>query len=450
MNAKRIFLCAFSEDIGDIVYDTIEGPQTEENPATVLHNHKNVLCILDAPAAQKLTRFICPWTINGSNSSFEAEYDEFMTKKAVAWLSEKTNKFIMSLDENDYRANGLLDLLLQNKCSCAELNFKIWSNFSNKITDWPVGGAPPNWEQLPFELHKTNNPKKVIIFSPHPDDDVICMGATMEKLNKQGHEVFVAYQTSGAFAVMYDNVIKNLKFAKELTELMGLEEADKIKDFEKTIIDSMASKEQGTGDERIVQTVKALSRQVEAHQAAIKTGVKSENIFNIDLPFYHTGAVVKKDVGEEDMQIHKDLLNKIQPDHIFCAGDLTDPHGTHRKCLEGLVMAINELKKEECEWLKKAEIWFYRGAWQEWEIEWVDLAVTLTEDEIYRKRMSIFQHDTQKDPAPFYGMDPREFWQRIEARNSDTGKKYTKLGIVNCPALEVFVNYRKVEKEIVF
>jgi len=171
---------------------------------------------------------------------------------------------------------------LQNKCSVAELNFRIWSNYQNKITAWPVGGAPPNWESLPFELHKTCDPKKVMIFSPHPDDDVICMGATMEKLNKQGHEVFVAYQTSGAFAVMYDNVVKNLKFTTELSELLGLEDTERLQNYSKQIIDHMSSKKPGEGDHADVQTIKALSRQVEAHQAAIKTGVKTENIFNIN------------------------------------------------------------------------------------------------------------------------------------------------------------------------
>jgi glucosamine-6-phosphate deaminase len=171
--------------------------------------------VLDVSAAWQLTRFQCPWTINGANGSFEAEYDLVMTKKAVAWLSKKTKKFILSLEENDYRENGLLDILIQNDCNAPELNFKIWSNYLSCISHWPVGGAPENWETLPFKQHKTNDPKKVIIFSPHPDDDVICMGATMEKLNKQGHEVYVAYQTSGAFAVSYDNVVKNLRFASK-------------------------------------------------------------------------------------------------------------------------------------------------------------------------------------------------------------------------------------------
>jgi len=445
MSAKKIFIIAFSEGKAGIVKKAIEGPVTSEVAASYLQTHPNTTFILDRSAAEKLMRYECPWTIKGVSHELE-EFDEQMMIKAVVWLSQKVNKPILRLQDEDYDNNSLASLLRQEG-KAFRVNIKVFEHLKNTITGWPAGGKPTDLE-IPYNQAFSTAPKKIVIFSPHPDDDVICMGGTMLKLVKQGHEVHVAYQTSGNIAVFDHDAVRFADFATEIAKafnIKGLEELEKI---EKSVNTALETKKPGEVDSREIQIIKGLIRRTEARSAAMATGVKRENIYSLDLPFYETGRVKKKPLGPEDITIVKDYLNKIQPDQIYAAGDLTDPHGTHRVCLDAILRAFDELEKDKSEWFSKADIFLYRGAWQEWEPEKITMAVPMSPDELYAKRLAIFKHQSQKDPALFPGSDSREFWQRAEARNKKTAETFDKLGLTEYEAIECFVSLKELRKYV--
>ena len=446
LHAKKIFILAFSEGKAGIVKKAIEGPITSEVAASYLQEHSDATFVLDRAAAEQLTRFQSPWTIRGVTHEISINFDEQMIVKAVVWLSQRVGKPILRLQDNDYENNHLASLLRQEG-SAYKVNIKVFQRLKETITGWPAGGKPQDLT-IPYNEATSTAPKKVMIFSPHPDDDVICMGGTMLKLTKQGHDVHVAYQTSGNIAVFDHDARRFADFATEIArafKIPGLEALEKI---ESNVDNFLVNKKAGEVDSKEVQLLKGLIRRTEARSAAIATGVKRENIYALDLPFYETGKVKKKPLGQEDVDIVKDLLNKIQPNQIYAAGDLTDPHGTHRVCLEAILKAFDELEKDKSEWFSKCDVYLYRGAWQEWEPEKITMSVPMSPDELFQKRLAVFKHQSQKDPALFPGSDAREFWQRAEARNKKTAEIFDKLGLTEYEAIEVFVSLKELRKYV--
>jgi glucosamine-6-phosphate deaminase len=412
----------------------VEGPVTEMLPASVLQNHPNASFIFDTAAAADLTRIKTPWltgTVRWSNK---------MIKKAVFWLCEKLNKPVLKLTERDYNDSGLGELISEVG-SANKINIKVFNDLQHTITGWP-GGKPSADDStrperaLPF-------PKKVVVFSPHPDDDVISMGGTLARLSEHGHEVHVAYQVSGNIAVFDDEVVRFLDYVRDIASVYGMDEKKTQNTYQDTL-QFFKNKRPGQIDLPAIAASKTAIRQGEARSACRYLGIPEERIHFLDLPFYETGTVKKKPIGEEDIRIIVDLLQKVQPHQIFAAGDLSDPHGTHRVCFIAILEALKRLKHEA--WLNECRLWLYRGAWQEWDIAEVDMAVPLSPEESRIKRMAIFKHQSQKDRPLFPGTDPREFWQRAEERNINTAICYDKLGMAEYQAIELFVRYH-FEKE---
>jgi glucosamine-6-phosphate deaminase len=430
MKAKRILLIALGEGKSKIVKEAIEGNVTNQIPASCLQNHKNVIAILDNASSSDLKRVEAPWLFKTCDWS-----DDKLVRKAVLWLCLKVEKPILKLTDKDYSENGMLDLLVDEDAA-SKINIRIFNDLQHTITGWP--GGKPNADDTNRPERANPYPKKVLIFSPHPDDDVISMGGTLMRLVEQGHEVYAAYQTSGCIAVHDDDVLRYLDFVKDF-ENEHQTSKNFIEDYYKEIKETLLQKIPGDKDTNEVQLMKTLVRRGEAKSACRFVGIKPENVYFLDMPFYDTGAVVKNELSEKDIQIVKDLLCKIKPHQIYAAGDLSDPHGTHRVCLDAIFKAIDQLKNET--WVKDCYIWLYRGAWQEWNISDIDMAVPLSPDELSKKRKAIFKHQSQKDKALFPGIDDREFWQRAEERNRKTARMYNQLGMAEYEAFEAFVRY---------
>ena len=371
-------------------------------------------------------------------------------------------KPLLKLTDEDYNEHGLQELL-SHRGSAYDINIEVFKALQNTITGWP-GGKPahpirlvrnPTYVNPWITRHpetpgpapsdeagtgKAIYPKRVVIFSPHPDDDVISMGGTFIRLCEQDHDVHVAYQTSGNIAVWDDTAVRHADFVAEFSRAfnLGPERADAI---EKHVIDFIRNKKPGQVDSPELQQIKGLIRRSEARAGARYSGVKQENIHFLDMPFYETGRVRKKPLSDQDVQIIVDLLEKVQPHQVYAAGDLSDPHGTHRVCLAAIVQALRKLKTRD--WMANCEVWLYRGAWQEWGVHEIEMAVPLSPDEVLRKRIAIFKHESQKDKALFPGPnDPREFWQRAEDRNRNTAEVYDKLGLAEYEAIEGFVRWK--------
>ncbi|MEL6190845.1 MAG: glucosamine-6-phosphate deaminase [Bacteroidota bacterium] len=431
MEAKQIIMMAWGEGKSPIIQKTVEGPVTELIPATYLQQHPNAQIVLDEAAAAKIVRYDAPWLVGFT------EWNDKMIRKAVVWLCQRVNKPILKLTDDDYMENGMADLLTQHG-SAYDINIKIFNELQRTITGWPAGkpGADDTYRPeraKPF-------PKKVVIFSPHPDDDVISMGGTLLRLVDQGNEVHVAYQVSGNIAVFDDDAMRFIDFALDFSQMIGAGES-KIKKLYQDSRDYLATKDAGAPDTADIQHIKGLIRRGEAKSACRYCGIPDENAHFLDLPFYETGKVKKKPLGQEDIDITKELLRKIKPHQIYAAGDLSDPHGTHRVCLEAIFGAIEQMKEEGDTWLEDCRVWLYRGAWQEWSIDEIEMAIPISPIELYRKRKAIFKHQSQKDSALFPGNDPREFWQRAEDRNKGTAKLYDSLGLPEYEAIEAFVRY---------
>jgi len=360
-------------------------------------------------------------------------YDPVMERKAVIWLSLQTKKPILRLTEEDYTNHHLLQLA-KEKGPIYDINIRVFKHLSKTITGWPGGKASGATTGFNPEF-----PKRVIVFSPHPDDDVISMGGTLLRLVDQGHDVHVSYQTSGNIAVWDDDARRFAHFATEFLKLFGIggEALAQVADIEKHAEDFLNNKLPAQSDTEDIKKIKGLVRETEAWSAARYFGVKPDHIHNLHLPFYETGKVKKKPLAREDVDIIKSFIDLVKPHQIYCAGDLSDPHGTHRVCLNAIIAAMEELQEKE--WHKHCEVWLYRGAWQEWEPELIDMAVPLSPHEKLKKRLAIFKHQSQKDPALFPGTDSREFWQRAEARNRATADLYDKLGLPEYEAIEAFL-----------
>lgn len=427
MAAKKIILMAWGEGKSKIIQQSVEGEIKESVPATFLQHHENCDFILDTAAASSLTRVQTPWLVS------ECDWNDKLIKRATLWLSEKLDKAILKLTNEHYNEYGMGNLIAEVG-SAEHINLKVFNQLQRTITGWP--GGKPNTDDSQRPERNSPYPKRTLIFSPHPDDDVISMGGTLLRLVDQGHQVHVAYQTSGNIAVFDDEVIRFLDFATDLQQ--------EDQELEKKLLDVrefLKTKTPGQIDTPEIQNIKGLIRKGEALAACRYCGVDEKNAHFLNLPFYETGAVRKKPHSREDVKITYDLLNSIKPHQIFAAGDLSDPHGTHRVCLQIIYEALEQLVADGAEWLDDCYVWLYRGAWQEWDIADMEMSVPIGPMDMERKKNAIFKHQSQKDAAMFPGNDEREFWQRAEQRNMETAHKYNNLGMAEYEAMEGFVRY---------
>jgi len=431
LKAKRIVLMAWGPHKAPVLQKSVEGNLTEQIPASLLQQHPDVLFVVDEQAAAELTRFKSPWLTG------EIEWTAAMTKRAVVNMALKLGKPILSLTNNDYNEFGLSDLLVE-KGDAYEINLEVYYLVRDTITGWP--GGKPNAVLPNHPERSTPYPKRVVIFSPHPDDDIISMGGTFQRLHDQGHDVHVAYQTSGNIAVTDEFVTRFLDFAVGFEEISGIDtrKSSRILDDAKKFLEQKKSNQVDTAE---IRAIKGLIRRCEARATCRYVGIKEENAHFLNLPFYETGTIEKNPMGEEDVKITMDLLKKIKPHQVYCAGDLADPHGTHKVCLDIVMESLKRIKAEGDDWVRDCWMWLYKGAWQEWNIEEIEMAIPMSPGQVLQKRFGIFIHQSQKDMVPFQGTDNREFWQRAEDRNADTAKQYAKLGLTQYAALEAFVRW---------
>ncbi len=419
MSAKKIHLIAWGEDKADVVRKVVEDPVSPLCPASYLQKHNNISAYIDENSAAYLTRNVAPWLVG------PCEWTPKFIRKAVVWLCEQVHKPILKLTQGDYLANGLGELLEQFG-PYDKININVFNDLQHTISGWP--GGKPDADDATRPVPSSPFPKRVVIFSPHPDDDVISMGGTFIRLVEQGHDVHVAYETSGNVAVHDDVVLQHMDAARELGFGDRFDEVREI----------IASKRPGQPEPRALLNLKGAIRRAEAKSAVRSFGLNDEtNTHFLNLPFYETGGIKKGERTQADIDIIKELLVKVQPHQIYLAGDLADPHGTHRVCTEAVLAAIEQLNGEK--WLSDCHVWLYRGAWMEWELGKVDMAVPLSPDEVIKKRHAIYRHLSQKDIVPFPGEDPREFWQRAEERTQNTARLYDELGMAEYQAIEVFV-----------
>lgn len=428
--AKRVILMAWGEGKAPIVKKALEEGQSDSVPASYLQRHNDVQFVLDVPAANELTRVKQPWLVGS------VEWDRYWIRKAVVWLCNKLEKPILKLTNRDYNDNGLSELLAWYG-SAYEVNIKVFNDLQHTITGWP--GGKPNADDSNRPERAEPGQKKVLVFSPHPDDDVISMGGTLKRLVDQSHEVHVAYQTSGNIAVADDEAIRYLSFVKSFAQTHDTNEGNLpsvIEDIRKFLLENKSPGEMDTVE---VRRMKSLIRRGEAKAACRFVGLRSKNLHFLDMPFYETGKVKKNPLGKEDVRIIVNLLRKVKPHQIFAAGDWSDPHGTHRVCWEGIYQALQIVKDEE--WMDNCYVWLYRGAWQEWDLDEIQMAVPISPEELQHKRNAILRHQSQMESAPYMGNDSRLFWQRSEARNRATANLFNKLGLAEYEAIEAFVRF---------
>ncbi len=435
-NAKTIYLMAYGMHKANVVKKAAEGPITPACPASYLQKHSHVRFILDQAAAQSLTKVQTPWQVGLCN------WSDDLICRATIWLSLKTGKPILKLTDEDYSEHGLSDLIVEHD-SAYNINIKIFNRLQHTITGWP-GGKPNSDDSQRPERAKPDK-KRVIIFSPHPDDDVISMGGTFIRLVEQGHEVHVAYQTSGNIAVHDHDALRFVEFIKEFQPTLNLK-TEKIDQLYKRTTKHLKKKQAGEKDMTEVRRIKGLIRRGEARAGARVCGIPDENIHFLDLPFYETGLSTKGTLTDKDVKIINHLLQEVKPHQIYAAGDLADPHGTHKVCLDAILAALDKSKSKD--WIKDCWVWLYRGAWHEWRLDQIEMAVPISPMELARKRKAIFMHQSQKDRPPFPGNDQREFWERAEDRNKETAAGYHKLGLANYEAIEAFVRWKFDKKYI--
>ena len=420
LKAKRIILMAWGEEKATVIKDIVEGEENSATPATCLQKHPNIEVVVDEGASQELTRVKTPWLVG------TCLWPERFIRTAVLWLCRKVDKPILKLTYQDYIDNRLGQLLEATGQTYDMINIQVFNDLQHTISGWP--GGKPNADDSPRPERATPYPKRVLIFSPHPDDDVISMGGTFIRLIAQGHDVHVAYQTSGNIAVLDDIVLQTLDTARECGFVDRYNEVQEI----------INNKKKGEAEPIELRRLKGSIRRAEAKAACRQMGLTDpSHVHFLNLPFYETGGVKKGLLTDKDIQIVVDLLREIKPHQIYAAGDLSDPHGTHRVCIEAVLAAMEVVQDEE--WVKECRLWLYRGAWQEWDLDMVDMAVPLSPDEVIQKRHAIYRHLSQKDIVPFPGEDKREFWQRAEERNQNTARLYDKLGMAEYQAIEVFV-----------
>jgi glucosamine-6-phosphate deaminase len=433
MAARKIYLLAWGDDKADIIQKAVEEKVSDAIPASYLQTHSNANVCIDLAAASHLTRIQRPWLVTN------CEWNDKLIRSAIVWLCLRLKKPILKLTNKDYNENGLSELLALFG-SAYNVNIKIFNDLQHTITGWP--GGKPNADDTYRPERAKPFPKRVVVFSPHPDDDVISMGGTLRRLVQQGHEVHVAYQTSGNIAVGDEEVVRFMHFINGFNQLFEDNSNEIIKSKYAEIKQFLKEKKEGDMDTRDILTIKGLIRRGEARTSCTYNQIPLSHCHFLDLPFYETGKIEKNPISEADVNIVLDLLRKVQPHQIYVAGDLADPHGTHRVCTDAVFAAIDVEKDNSAEWLKECRIWMYRGAWAEWEIENIEMAVPFSPEELRAKRNSILKHQSQMESAPFLGNDERLFWQRSEDRNRATASLYDQLGLACYEAMEAFVEYK--------
>ena len=435
LSARKVYLLAWGEDKADIIRSAVEDKVSDALPASYLQLHSNTSVCIDLAAAAHLTRIQRPWLVTS------CEWNDKLVRSAIVWLCTTLNKPILKLTNKDYNENGLSELLALYG-SAYNANIKVFNDLQHTITGWP--GGKPNADDTYRPERAKPFPKRVVVFSPHPDDDVISMGGTLRRLVQQGHDVHVAYETSGNIAVGDEEVVRFMHFINGFNQLFENSEDKVICDKYAEIKKFFSTKKEGDMDTRDILTIKGLIRRGEARTACTFNHIPLDHCHFLDLPFYETGKIEKNPISEADVQIVLNLLREVQPHQIYVAGDLADPHGTHRVCTDAVFAAIDEEKNAGAEWLKDCRIWMYRGAWAEWEIENIEMAVPLSPEELRAKRNSILKHQSQMESAPFLGNDERLFWQRSEDRNRGTASLYDQLGLACYEAMEAFVEYKPI------
>ena len=433
LSARKIFLTAWGEEKAEIIKKTVEGKVSDAVPASFLQTHNDAHVVIDLSAAAKLTRIQHPWLVAS------CKWTDKLVRSALVWLCQITGKPLLKLTNKDYNENGLSELLALYG-SAYNANIKIFNDLQHTITGWP-GGKPDADDTYRPERAKPF-PKRVIVFSPHPDDDVISMGGTLRRLVQQGHDVHVAYETSGNIAVGDEEVVRFMHFINGFNQLFANEQDEVIKSKYKEIKEFLKNKKEGDIDSQDIRTIKGLIRRGEARTASTFNQIPLDHVHFLDLPFYESGKIEKLPMGEADVNIVRELITKVKPHQIYVAGDLADPHGTHRKCTDAVLAAVDLEKEAKAEWLKDCRVWMYRGAWAEWEIENIEMCVPISPEELRAKRNSILKHQSQMESAPFLGNDERLFWQRSEDRNRGTAKLYDDLGLACYEAMEAFVEYK--------
>ena len=429
LDARRLIMMAWGEGKAPVIQEAVEGPIRESVPATYLQNHPDATVILDNASADELTRRKTPWQLTS------CDWDDNLIRKGVVWLCQKVEKPVLKLTDEDYNEHGMGDLLTQFG-PAYDINIKVFNELQHTITGWP--GGKPNADDSNRPERAKPFPKRALVFSPHPDDDVISMGGTLIRLVEHGHDVQVAYQTSGNIAVFDDDVVRFVDFVSDYNELFGMEQEE----AEEMLVDIkkfLQEKTPGQVDSEEIKQIKGLIRRNETKAAARYCGIPEEKLHFLDMPFYETGRVKKKPLSQADVDIVIELLREVKPHQVYAAGDLSDPHGTHRVCLKAIFQALEACKQDK--WIKDCYVWLYRGAWQEWDINQIEMAVPLSPQELAKKRKAIFKHQSQKDRPLFPGPDPREFWQRSEERNRNTARLYDKLGFAEYEAIEAFVRH---------
>ena len=435
MGARKVYMLAWGEDKADIIRSAVEDKVSDTLPASYLQLHANTSVCVDLAAAAHLTRIQRPWLVTS------CEWNDKLVRSAIVWLCTTLNKPILKLTNKDYNENGLSELLALYG-SAYNANIKVFNDLQHTITGWP--GGKPNADDTYRPERAQPFPKRVVVFSPHPDDDVISMGGTLRRLVQQGHEVHVAYETSGNIAVGDEEVVRFMHFINGFNQLFENSEDKVISDKYAEIKQFFSTKKEGDMDTRDILTIKGLIRRGEARTACTFNRIPLSRCHFLDLPFYETGKIEKNPISEADVEIVLNLLREVKPHQIYVAGDLADPHGTHRVCTDAVFAAIDEEKNAGAEWLKDCRIWMYRGAWAEWEIENIEMAVPLSPEELRAKRNSILKHQSQMESAPFLGNDERLFWQRSEDRNRGTASLYDQLGLACYEAMEAFVEYKPI------
>jgi glucosamine-6-phosphate deaminase len=431
MKARKILLMAWGQIKAPVVQLSVEDDDTEQIPASLLQTHDDVTFVVDETAAGELTRFKSPWLTG------DCDWTPQMIKRAVVNLALKLRKPVLNLTNSDYNDNGLSDLLALNT-DAYEINLQVFYLLRDSITGWP--GGKPNVHLPNHPERSVPYPKKALIFSPHPDDDIISMGGTFQRLHDQGHEVHVAYQTSGNIAVTDEFVTRFIDFAVGFEELFGID-SQTSRSILKEADSYIKNKKSSQADTSEIRNIKGLIRRCEAKATCRYVGLTDEQAHFMNLPFYETGTIEKNPMSEADILITMELLRKIQPQQVYCAGDLADPHGTHKVCLDIIFESFRRLKEAGEPWIKDCWVWLYKGAWQEWDISEIEMAVPMSPDQVIKKRFGIFIHQSQKDMVPFQGSDAREFWQRAEERNKNTANLYAQLGLTHYAAMEAFVRW---------
>ena len=431
--ARKIYLLAWGDEKADIIQKAVEEKISDAVPASYLQLHRNATVCIDLPASSHLTRIQRPWLVTS------CEWTDKLIRSAIVWLCLQTKKPILKLTNKDYNENGLSELLALYG-SAYNVNIKIFNDLQHTITGWP--GGKPNADDTYRPERAKPFPKRVVVFSPHPDDDVISMGGTIRRLVQQGHDVHVCYETSGNIAVGDEEVVRFMHFINGFNQLFDNDSNETIHSKYAEIKSFLKNKKEGDMDTRDILTIKGLIRRGEARTACTYNRIPLDHVHFLDLSFYETGRIEKNPISEVDVNIVLDLLREVKPHQIYVAGDLADPHGTHRVCTDAVLAAIDEEKNAGAEWLNDCRIWMYRGAWAEWEIENIEMAVPFSPEELRAKRNSILKHQSQMESAPFLGNDERLFWQRSEDRNHATADLYDRLGLACYEAMEAFVEYK--------